>query len=530
MTEVIMVVSPELYWSVVIIATLLAAAITLIWRAQRRRQAGEQLAMKGATLSPTFGERWLQAARQLWREDIRAEERHRMQVAVSLACVFISLSIGYSYARIAWIDGWQLWTWALCVIILVVALWPANEWPRSHLSEWKVVLALGAIALLLRLLLLEMVPGGLHVDEMGVADFAARHVFPPGNQTINPFHTGAASQPALYHYLIRLSFALFGYSIWGLRVGSVVAGTLAVLATYAVVAVWQDRRTALLAAAVMATYHYHIHWSRLGLNNVWDTLWVPLILAAFTWGWQRQWSGGAVIAGLALGLSQYFYAGSKVGIFLLAYAVYVLYRRTPDQRRLLIHGGKLLVTAATVAAPIALFAMLMPEVYFQRSRIVFGWQYGAIIEAVGEYNLGQYLWQQIWRNAGAFTAVPEITGFYGPDVPFLIGLAAPLFVIGFLWSLWQHRWLPVLWVLLTILFGGIMLTGAPSSSHFVVVIPAICWLTAVPLGWLWQRGHWKTALLLLAAIMATDLIFYFGIYVLRPPRDLFNPMPPWPFG
>jgi len=181
-------------------------------------------------------------------------------------------------------------------------------------------------------------------------------------------------------------------------------------------------------------------------------------------------------------------------------------------------------------APITLFALIQPDVFFNRSRVVFGWQSNAIITAVGDYKLADYLWQQIWRNFGAFTTVPEITGFYGPGVPFLIGVAAPLFVIGIMWSFWSRQWVPVLWILLTVFFGGILLTGAPSSSHYVVSIPAICWLTAVPLNWLWENGRWRLALFLLITIMITDLGFYFGIYVPGEPRDLVNQIPDWPLG
>jgi hypothetical protein len=86
----------------------------------------------------------------------------------------------------------------------------------------------------------------------------------------------------------------------------------------------------------------------------------------------------------------------------------------------------------------------------------------------------------------------------------------------------------VLWVLLTIFLGGFMLTGAPSSSHYVVSIPAISWLVALPLMWLIETGHWRWAVALLIVIIVTDLGFYFGIYVPGGPRDLIHPFPTWP--
>jgi hypothetical protein len=247
------------------------------------------------------------------------------------------------------------------------------------------------------------------------------------------------------------------------------------------------------------------------------------------WGYRHRWSGGATLAGLCLGLSQYFYSGNKISFFLLIYVIALLYRQDPDRRRMVIHLGKMAFTALVVAAPITLFALLQPDLYFLRARMVYGWQPAAIVEAVGDYDLWRYFWFQMGRSFGAYTTVPEITGFYGPGVPFLIGLSAPLFVIGALWTIWQRHWIPALWIATTTIFGGIMLTGAPSSSHFAVVIPAVCWLTAVPLGWLWQRGYWKIAIALLVVVMATDLFFYFGSYVPSGPRDLVNPMPGWPW-
>lgn len=466
--------------------------------------------------------------RPLW-DHLRSDGGRAMRLVVVLACTLITVSIGYAYGRDIWVRGWQLWTWAVCVAITVIFLIPAGV-PTLRLGKtWAVLFSLALVALLLRATSLESIPGGLHVDEMGVADFSLRHIFPEPHKTLSPFRTGPVSQPSLYHYLIRLSLALVGNSITGLRISSASAGTLAVLATYAAVAVLENQQTALLGAIVMATYHYHVHWSRIGLNNVWDTLWVPATLAAYGWGWRRRWSGGAVLAGAALGFSQYFYAGSKIGVLLLAYLIWKLWRQEPDKQRLIVHVGKLLLVATCVAAPLVMFIVRDPAPYFERSDVVFGWKREVILEAMGgHYDLLGYAWRQAWRSLGAFTTVPDVTGFYGPGVPLVIGLAAPLFVAGFLWSTYKRRWIPVLWILLTVLLGGFMLTGAPSSSHYTVSIPAICWLIAVPLGWLMEHDRQRLALLALLIVMATDLAFYFAIYVPGGPRDLIHPFPPWP--
>lgn len=449
-----------------------------------------------------------------------------MRVCAALACTIVTASIGYAYARDTWVDGWQLWTWMMCVGAVVFALMPAAT-PRIQRTKACVwVSALALAALLLRVVCIGTVPGGLHVDELGVAGFALSHVFPESRRTANPFRSGPASQPALFHYLIRLSLALVGNSIAGMRVSSAVAGSLGVVATYALVRVLQDRRTALLAALIMTGYHYHIHWSRLGLNNVWDTLWVPGMLACFAWGWKQHWSGGAVLAGLVLGLSQYFYAGSKVGVLLLAYLILWLWAQERDSRRLVVHTGKLLLVAACVAAPLTLFVMRDPASYFTRAHEAFGWRSDVITQFTGgRLDLLGFAWYQAWRSIGAFGAVPDVTGFYGPGVPLTIGLSVMLFTIGLLYSVYRRRFVPALWILLTVVLGGFLMADPPSSSHYVVSIPAICWLSAVPLGWLAERGRGRLVIGILFVVLATDLLFYFGVYVPSGPRDLIYPFP-----
>ena len=133
------------------------------------------------------------------------------------------------------------------------------------------------------------------------------------------------------------------------------------------------------------------------------------------------------------------------------------------------------------------------------------------------------------QPAGAFVAVPDVTGFYGPGVPLTLGLAALLFVAGALWSVHKRRFIPILWILLTILLGGFLLTGAPSSSRYTVSIPAICWLIAMPLNWLIEKGQRYLALGLLVVVVMTDLLFYFAVYVPSAPVDLIHSFPPGPF-
>ncbi len=518
-------ISSTQYWIIISIALILGAILTFAWRTvRRRRMAGEV-----PFTPPSWIENWWQSSIRLWREDIRQNDAAMIQFIITLAGVLISMSIGFVYGTVSLVTGWQLWTWGITALVVIIALIPQEKIPLPQSVPWRWLLVLIIAAVLLRITFLDTVPGGLHIDERGTAGYTMRHIFPEDNLTINPFHTATNSQPALLNYMLRLSFTLFGYNFTALRGLSAIAGMFSVIATYFAVAVFDTRRTALITAVLLTAYHYHIQWSRIGLNNIWDTLWVPLVLAAFAYGYRRNWSGGAVIAGAALGLSQYFYAGSKTVLFVLPFLLWMMWKETPSYQKMLIHFGKMTAVAITIGAPITFFAFMRPGLFFERSRVVWGWSVPAITATLGEVDYGRYLWHQIYRNFGSFTTVPEVTGFYGPGVPYLIGIAAPIFVIGILWFIWKKQWIPLTWLFFALLFGGILLGGAPSSSHHVVMIPAICWATAVPISALWESGRWRLALFIIVVIVLTDLIFYFGIYVPNEPRDLFHelPLPPY---
>ncbi len=469
---------------------------------------------------------WVHSLVRYLRIEILPVRLQRERIAVALGGLVVSTVIGLAYGRTVVVRGWQLWVWGTAVAATAVALLPPRSqgWPRRPPWGWLLVLSL--TGLLLRVTFLGTVPGWLHPDESMLAQFTLLQVLPTPGVTVNPFSTGIAGQPALYAYLVRLALDSLGRSIVALRMPSVLAGSLAIPAIYAAVASIDSRRTGTLAAVLATTYPFHIHWSRLALNNIWNTLWVPLVLAAFCWGWKREWSGGGVLAGLALGLSFYFPSGSGIGLILLAILVLQLFREDPDRRRLGVHLGKLAAVAACTAAPLILFNVFNPGVYLSRLSAESGWTTEAVRQIAGASNrwLG-YFWHQFTRSFGAYTTYADISGFYDPGVSFVFGVSALAFIVGVFLAVRGRRWLPLAWVFLTALLGGLVMREVPSSANYVVSIPGILWLVALPLDELMSRGHTRLALALLAAIVVTDLVFYFGVYALHGAPPLIFPFP-----
>lgn len=528
--------------AVAAVAVALDLAVIWTWRylKQRRDRGAPPDAQEPTGFVPRNLARVIEAIRswvltiaqlaRLAAGELRSSDRNLFRLTLVLACIATTGAFGYFYADSVTVSGWQLWAFLACALVTVVALVPRQRIPLRLGREHFWLVGLFAAALALRAIGLNKLPQGLHVDEAGAADFTMRHVLPPEGGTISPFRTGPSAQPALYFYVQRGSMALLGESVVGLRFSSALAGAMGVVLTYAMIAALHSRRTALLAAAVMATSHFAIHWSRIGLNNIWDTVWVPLVLGAYGWGWKRSWSGGAVIAGLGLGLAQYFYAGSRIAILLLAFLAYRLWRADGDDRRLLSHAGKAAGAALVVAAPLTVFGVLQPELFMARLYSSLIWRPSLLGLEQVPADLVPSVLDQLARSIFSFTSLPDSAGFYRPGVPLVIGLAVPLLMAGVLWAFFQRRYLPVLWIGLTAFLGGFLLLALPASNHYTVAIPAIAWLVAIPLDQLMKFGRMRLALALLVAVIAVDLYFYFGAYAAAPPGDLILEFPPNPWG
>lgn len=453
-------------------------------------------------------------------------ERQAIRTALIFSTMFASFALGIMVVDTIMMSWWPILLWLLLVIICFVFLWPHKKVELRFERSFFVLTGLIFLAFFLRFVDLGGLPPAFTLDEMGTADFTIRHVAPSWSQTISPFRTGNDSQPTLYFYLLRLTMALGGFEIAATRISSVIAGTLAVAATFFLVDTISGRRMAWFSALVMTTYHYHIHWSRIALNNIWTTLWVPLVLALFAWGWKKRWSGAVVLSGLCLGLSAYFYQGGYILIFLMVFLVFKTWRETQEKFELTVYSLKTIAMAWVTVSPILAFALLHPEMYSDRLRVIWGWSREAMAIAIGpDKNFLEYAWHQLIHSFGAFNIYTDATGFYAPGTPLLVGLASPLFLVGVVWAVYRRQWMPLVWLLLTIILGGFLLSAPPGSSHYVVSIPAVCWLLGIALNGLYESRYRWWAFAFLIAVITVDSYFYFSIYRSSPSPDYHLPFP-----
>jgi uncharacterized membrane protein len=97
-------------------------------------------------------------------------------------------------------------------------------------------------------------------------------------RTNNIFSTGYRGFPMLYFFMQSLPVAIFGRTVAALRISSALAGALTVGGVFLAGSALFGRRAGLLAAIFLSDFHFHIHFSRIGLNNIWDGLFFTTVV------------------------------------------------------------------------------------------------------------------------------------------------------------------------------------------------------------------------------------------------------------
>lgn len=428
--------------------------------------------------------------------------------------------------------NWTLATWALAVGCYLAAAAAPGAWlrrPRFAPAALLALLAIGALALLLRAWNIGAIPPTLSGDE-GSQGLEAVRVL--AGEIRNPFSTGWLGVPTMSFYFNAPGIALLGQNAAGLRLPWALVGVATVIAAYALVARLHGHTLALISAALLASYHYHIHFSRLGSNQIADGLFATLALLCLYRGYDRRSPFDYALCGAVIGVAQYFYAGARFAGILIAAVVVVLALR--DGRRFWREQGQgvaILAGAALLsAAPMIQFALRFPAEYNARLNAVGIIQSGWLEREQALLNQGALpiLVDQFWRAALAYNAYPDRTVWYGSPRPLFDLAHGALFILGLGFActrLFDRRIFPlVAWWGGAIVLGGMLTESPPSSQRLVATaIPAIIFV-ALGLALLVQgTGHALGALrprrilapvlgLATAVLAALSVRYYFVEY------------------
>jgi 4-amino-4-deoxy-L-arabinose transferase-like glycosyltransferase len=467
-----------------------------------------------------------------------------MVLGVALSVIATLLSQGRTSSQSTG-DVVALWL-AGAGAVGLAALWPPRlrwDWKaglssvsRETWLEMTIIAALTVVAFILRATALDRVPFTVGGDEAWHG-LLARQVL--HGELRNPFVMGYMSMPTFFYWPLRWSLWLVGNSVVGARFPAVLVGTLTVPVLYLFARSLWGRRIAFLAAAFLATYDYHIHYSRLVANNVWDPVFVLLTLWALDRGLHAERFGKApwpaqspaspvpfgdvpgkcsrtgphpgdrqdrqgsrpareqdkkpslrlfLLAGLVMGLSFYFYTGARLLPWLvIVYVTFVWLRRQRPVEHLGVRLVAFVLAFLVLAGPMLSYALSHLDEWNARINQVGILQSGWLEREPGltGKSTPQILAEQFLRAAGAFHVFPDRTVWYGADRPLLGFLAGAFAVLGMAWAVvhWRERrhFLVLLWFWSVIITGGMLTESPPSSQRLVIAIPAAALLVAIGL-------------------------------------------------
>ncbi|MEP7290130.1 MAG: glycosyltransferase family 39 protein [Chloroflexota bacterium] len=343
----------------------------------------------------------------------------------------------------------------------------------------------------------------------------------------------------LFPYWQAGAVRLLGHNFVGFRFTSAVIGTLTVWAAYGLARALFDRKTALLCALILATFPPHVHFSRVAMTLIADpffgTLALMFIARALRNNRRLEWA----LAGVSLGMTQYFYEGGRllfpplvVG-FVILLALGGVFRRSASLRGKWRGIAIALTTAVLVGAPVYYTIIGQGKPLFGR---------------FDDSGLGSSYWQQLSADGISpqdvvdqvahvltsfmiYGAHRDLSVYYGGQQALILDYLLPFFLIGCFYLLWRYpspAFLIPLWIVATAVGNG-LLRDTLVSARYYVVLPALAlalaagvryglafFLSDSPLPYtrraLLRRDRLSQAIpmLVVCAIAAAQVGYYFG--------------------
>jgi len=432
-----------------------------------------------------------------------------------------------------------LWLVALVLFSLGLGLRASFPWklPRDRASHRELigVFAIVALAFVVRVWSLTAIPADVHGDEAAVG-LAARQII--GGNVPDIFGLGWASLPQLSFAATALALQGFGNDLFGLRMASVIQGSVSVALLYGVITRLFSIRIAALSAVFLATAQMAIHYSRIG-NNYIQALFASLLLMYFLLrGLQnRQWLD-YLFAGFSVGLALSVYIAARLTPFLAL--LYILHRAIGERgfARQQWRGLALLGLGAGIfLAPQLVYYARDPANALTRASEVFVLSPDNLAHEYDAYkvdSVGEVLRIQAINTIEAFNLRGETSLQYGQREPLLDFWSGAPFVLGVALvttRLRQPRYfLLAAWLWLTMLFGSALTVDAMFSPHVVALLGTIAVLPAlvVEMGWRGLAGcfparGWGMGLLFVDAVVFmvgwSNYVDYFEVHVktMEPP-------------
>ncbi len=432
------------------------------------------------------------------------------------------------------------WLLALLLFLLAILRFDQEQEDAQPLNlgwnrydSWA-ILVLMLLALALRGFYLDQAPLAMHNDEAVVGVRAMSLVGKPLAAFWVPDEMSLTN---IWYYLQAAFILLFGQTATGVRMFAVFSGVLTMPAAYLLVRLLFTQRMAIGAVFLLATYHFHIHFSRLGLAPIADPFFGCLVFSCLVIGLRTRRRFFFALAGMILGLALNFYTGSRlfVPLTMLLGLTWLLAQqqiwRTWHQPEVwfpwFLVGATLLVSAA----PQLQAALINPHNFFVRVTVPSAAPEAAQQATKHGWSQLRFWFEQFRHALLSFYVYPEsgYQGFYDKENPLMRGVAAWLMALGSVLTLWWWRqWrsqLLIGWYLLTALVGGMLMADPSAQQRYVTLTVVACLLVALALEqarqwavrW-WPRGRWATEAVIGALYINLAVTSIYAYYVDYLPR------------
>jgi Dolichyl-phosphate-mannose-protein mannosyltransferase len=413
--------------------------------------------------------------------------------ALMLLAVPLTIAQAHALAAAAWLLGV-----AGAVVTSVVPNRP--RWSRpSPASLALLAITLGAFVL--RAVDLANLPPEVHGDEAAVGLEARRLLT---GQVTDLFGLGWYQIDEISFAISAAAMRVFGNNLFGLRMASVILGTLSVTVTFLFAQRLFSTRVAIMAASLVSVAEMHVHYSRTGFTYIQGCVLTVLLLYLLVRALERRSLLDYVLLGLVGGLSLLVYAAARIAPFLAAlYVVQCLVR----ERLAFVRAQWLGLTVAFVFALIFLSPMAVvyskdPSAFNVRTgdiSVLSGPGFSHELSAYHVSTLNEVLAIQARKTLEAFVYSGESSQQYAHTAPLLDPWTGALFVAGvgaFAWRLRHPTYfLLTTWLWLSLLFGSVFTVDAPFSPHLVAILPLLGILPA-----LFLEAGWRSASRLKASI------------------------------
>jgi len=419
--------------------------------------------------------------------------------------------------------------WLLSIAGALVIAWPRAERradePAAPRWEGLAVIGIVALAILLRVPEIDRVPYALQGDETKYA-LGGRLVI--DGKLFRPFTTFTDGHWVMYFSVNALFMRVFGQTVEAIRLHSAVIGVLSVLATYGLVRQLWGQRAALIAAALLATFHYHIHYSRTAINAIYDALFVALV---FGWLWRGWLTGRRVpwlMAAVAIGLTQFFYVGGRLIVLeVIVLGLFWLIREPRQLRKRALDIGLSIGVFATIAMPVVYFIQKYPNDYMTRLNQSGIFQSGWLAAEAQRRGVGaiEILWDQVRLSVLLFTQGPDRVFYQGQSL--LTPIMSVLAGLSLVYLITRIREGPSFWTWATLtmilLFGSVLVIGPLAASQRLLgITPVLYAAIAVFIDRLlgrfervWRKPRMWNAIgaVAVSGLMLVDAQYYFAGYV-----------------